>query len=303
MPLLNLPDSFFLSPHGLSIWKGSHSGDQSQSPRLFVVNHLPHDLDTIEIFRISLSPLSLFVLDLSLEREREGTDLRCCNRIHVETIMSDTFISLNDVAATGPRSFFATNDMGSPRSAEFSRLLEMLIPGKIVFSRGSVVHFDGKQSNFVLVHQRMANGIEVSPDHSKLFVAETLSNQIGVYEINYDHSQDSPLTLSLLETIETGTGVDNFQLDLVDPNVLYVGCHPRLFDFVGHAIFHTFSPSEILKIRLATSPSSSPSTVERLALLHGSVISASSVGGIFDGLLIIAPVFDPHILVCEPKKL
>jgi len=216
--------------------------------------------------------------------------------------MSETFISLNDVAATGPRSFFATNDMGSPRSSEFSRMLEMLIPGKIVFSRGSVVHFDGDHSSFVLVHQRMANGIEVSSDHSKLFVAETLSNQIGVYEINQKHSEGSHPTLSLLETIQTGTGVDNIQLDLIDPNVFYVGCHPRLFDFVGHAIFHTFSPSEILKIRLPTSPSTSRSAVDRLALLHGSMISASSVGGIFDGLLIIAPVFDPHILVCEPKK-
>ena len=79
------PDIEGFLPHGIFLWHGD-DGEK----RLFVVNHPPSGAEIVEIFSVG-----------------EGGALT-----HLESVSFPAMHSPNDVAAVGPRQFYATNDRG-----------------------------------------------------------------------------------------------------------------------------------------------------------------------------------------------
>jgi arylesterase/paraoxonase len=90
------------------------------------------------------------------------------------------------------------------------------------------------------------------------------------------------------------SGADNLEWD--QQGNLWIGAHPRMFDFLAHAADeHENSPSQALKISLDTD---SP-VITEVYLDDGSAISGSSVAAVYEDTLLIGSVFEPRLLVCS----
>jgi arylesterase/paraoxonase len=85
--------------------------------------------------------------------------------------------SPNDVVATGPRSFYVTNDTGSGRKT---------VRGKAEFllglKTGSILRYDGKRWHVEADGLAFPNGLALSGDGRSLYVAETRSRTLARYD-------------------------------------------------------------------------------------------------------------------------
>lgn len=243
-------------PHGISLY---------QSPEgkkiLFVVSHRKAK-DVVEIFEYKNDTLW-----------------------HQETVSSSLLASPNDIVGVGERSFYVTNDHNEKQSTERT------IKDYLMIGTGNVVYYDGKTLKHTGIKGiKYANGINVSADGKQLYLAATTARSISVFDRNI---QTGALT-KVIE-IETGTGVDNIEIDTAGN--LWVGCHPQLLKFGSHAQDENkLSPSEIIKI---TPLADGKYKQETVYLNDGSEISASAVGAVYGQHLLIGPVFERHFLWCE----
>lgn len=249
-------------PHGISLVTLTDG-----RKRLFVVNHplLHKDTATIELFDWQDSVL-----------------------IHRETLKNPAYLpSPNDIVAVGERQFYVTNDHDSPRS--FWRDLKDYLQ----IGTGYVAYYSGEKWVRTLAKGiKYANGINISPDATKLFVASTTGRTIFVYDINPASGAISPD-----DELYLNTGVDNMEWD-TDGN-LWVGCHPQLLKFVSHSKHpEKLSPSQVLKIKYKGTGSFDTTEVYQNA---GEQLSGSSVGAVYKNQLLIAPVFEGHLLRCWMK--
>jgi arylesterase/paraoxonase len=242
-------------PHGISLLAGGNG-----AASLFVVNHR-QDGHFVEIFDYADNRL-----------------------LHRESISGELMTSPNDVAAVGPRSFYVTNDHGNVSA--FGRTLEEYLR----LERSYVLYYDGEKFRVVAKDLSYANGINVSHDGKKIYVAATTGLRINVYDRDLASNE-----LKLSQEIDLGTGVDNIELDAAGN--LWIGAHPQLLTFTRYAKDPArLSPSEILKISFAPN---NDYQVEQVYLNEGEAISGSSVGAVFEQKLLIGSVFDEHFLVCE----
>jgi arylesterase/paraoxonase len=104
--------------------------------------------------------------------------------------------------------------------------------------------------------------------------------------------------LKLVETIPIGTGGDNIDVDINGD--LWVGCHYKIFQFLGaisDITGQSIAPSHIIKI----APSqTNKSVVKSFYLNDGQEISASSAFATWQGKVgLIGTVFDKKILLCK----
>ncbi|MBA4852489.1 SMP-30/gluconolactonase/LRE family protein [Emticicia sp. BO119] len=252
----NLPFTDF-HPHGISLYQ-SPEGQKL----LFVVNH--HlNLDTsIEIFQFTDSSL-----------------------VHKETIKNDLFISPNDIVGVGERQFYLTNDHDEKKSSWRSKKDLLQIP------MGNVCYFDGNKANIVADGFLYANGINVSQDGKKLFVAATTGKRIKIFDRDITSGK-------LTENSEiVVNGADNIELD--ESGDLWVGCHPKLLAFLAHSKDHSkLSPSEVVKISFENEKP----TVESIYLNDGSPLSGSSVSAVWRNKMLIGSVFGDKVLLCSWRK-
>lgn len=259
-PKLDFP----FHPHGLSLYVGPDGPDGASKERLFVVNHhngmtAPH---AIEIFDVAD--------DGSLT--------------HVESVTGDALISPNDVVAVGPDEFYVTNDHGS------SELWMHTIEDFLQLARGNVVFYDGEDFRVVYGGTQYANGINVSPDGTELYLAETTAKTITIFE-----RDPATNAIERKHTVETNMGVDN--IGVTPDNVLWVAGHPNMFAFLGHAKDpESRSASEVIRLERAGPENWN---VSEVYLDDGDPISGAAVGTARGKTLVIGPVFDPHLVVCE----
>ncbi|WP_168210714.1 strictosidine synthase family protein [Persicimonas caeni] len=254
-PELDIP----FHPHGLHLYVGEDGLE-----RLFVVNH--HNGMT--------APHSIEVFDVTDDGSLE----------HVESITSEALVSPNDVVAVGPDQFYVTNDHGS------SELWMHTIEDFLQLARGNVVFYDGEDFREVYGGTQYANGINVSPDGTELYLAETIAKTIKIFKRD-------PATndLERKHTVETNMGVDN--IGVTPANTLWVAGHPNLLAFLSHAGDpESRSPSEVIRLERAGPENWN---VEEIYLDDGDPISGAAVGTARDDTLVIGPVFDPHLVVCE----
>jgi arylesterase/paraoxonase len=245
-------------PHGISLFR--LPGGQKI---LFVVNHR-NSGSTIERF-----------------------EYRNDSLLHRESISDDLIVSPNDVVGVGEREFYFTNDHNEKNST-LRRIKDLLTIGT-----GNVCYYDGSLVKVTSVQDvKYANGVNVSPDGRKIYVAASSARSILVCD-----RDPSTGALTKSEEIFTNTGVDNIELD--SAGNLWVGCHPQLLKFLAHAGDEKVnSPSEIIKLTLLRNGKFEQHTIY---MNDGSEISASSVGAVYKNTLLIGAVFQRHFLVTRMK--
>jgi len=245
-------------PHGLSLW---HEPDGRMF--LFVVNHREnYSIHTIERFQWRNDSL------VYLESIRDGK----------------LMTSPNDVTAVGERTFYVTNDHGYSQKG-LGRTLEDYLQRSISY----VNYYNGNSFKKAAPGIAYANGINHSSNNSKIFVASTTGRKVYIYDRSLVTGE-----LTLNQTINTKTGVDNIELDATGS--LWIGCHPQMLKFVAHASNpNKFSPSQVIKL----SPIKNGGyEQEEIFLNDGSTYSGSSVAAIYKNILLIGSVFENSILYC-----
>ncbi|WP_339856738.1 strictosidine synthase family protein [Pseudohongiella acticola] len=255
-------------PHGISLFVGDDGRET-----LFVVNHPGESLfgapegennealHTIEVFD---------VVDNAL--------------MHRQTHASEWLISPNDVVGVDHDRFYVTNDHGA--GPGLMRQLEdyLRLPW------ANVVYFDGDVFKEVGDGLSFANGINMSPDGTQLYVAEVSRNLVRIYQRNPGSG-----SLSLQQTIDVGFGADNIEIDPATGD-LWIGGHPRLLTFLRHAADGSVdSPSQVVRIRQVGA--GYQITTEYMD--SGELISGASVGASDGRRLLIGSVFEDHIMDCS----
>lgn len=189
-------------PHGIDLWTGP-DGEQ----RLFVVNHPVGGDSRVEIFAVTPAGL----VDTG-----EGGAWPLLHRP-------------NDLAATGPASFFASNDHRVKRKAWFDPSpLESAIDIS-GWPNGYVVRVDRGVAARAAGGLSLANGVALSPDRRRLYVAESAMGRIAMFDVLADGG-----LRRRTDALEPGPGPDNIFVDAEGD--LWIGAHNNGLDFLRHAM-------------------------------------------------------------------
>ncbi|HMP99516.1 MAG TPA: SMP-30/gluconolactonase/LRE family protein [Cyclobacteriaceae bacterium] len=252
-----VPEDFH--PHGISLWR-----EPDGRVFLFVINHRKqkpaHVIERYEWINNEL--------------------------IHLESIEdADLMSSPNDLAATGPKTFYVGNDHYYSK-AGLGRTLEDYLQRAIAY----VLYYDGKTFRKVAEGIAYPNGIALSADQSKLYIASTTGRKLLIY----DRDRESG-SVRLQKSIALKTGVDNIETD--ELGNLYIGAHPQLLKFAAHAKSQDkHSPSQVLKL---IPQASGEYEAAEIFLNDGSEYSGSSVAAIYMDIMLIGSVFENSILYCK----
>lgn len=251
-------------PHGISLYTGPDG-----SRTLMVVNHRSAGMDNIQSDAHAIE-----IFDVT------GTGASTALR-HRSTITSSVITSPNDVLAISADSFYVTNHLGSETA--FGARLETVLG----LNRANVVWFDGQSARKVAEGLGFANGIAMSPDGATVYVAETMARRLKAY-----HRDAATGALTLAIEGFFGTGLDN--IDVAPDGALWIGSHPRMIDFVGHADDPSQrSPSQILRVEPQAG-----GAARTLYTDDGSEISGISAAVEFEKTIFAGAVFEPKLLVC-----
>jgi arylesterase/paraoxonase len=251
-------------PHGISILR-----DKDGTLTLMAVNHPLKGPAEIAIFNV----VQVFMPD--------GTSKLMLR--HVKSVSNDLLFSPNDVVAVGKDRFYATNDHGSRTP------LGATLENYLMLPRAYAVYYDGQSFSVAAKGLRYANGINVSPDLSHLYIAETIGRDVKTY-------LRDPITgaLNQVDDFDIPAGLDNIDVD--DAGNLWIAGHPKLFSFLTYASDPTKpSPSEIFRVAVFDGI---PHSAIPIFTSTGKEIGASSIGAAMGDQLLIGSVFDPKILSC-----
>ena len=254
-------------PHGISLHV-----DRDGRETLFVVNHpgetlfgdAPPDYEgpahTIEVFDIAGDRL--------VRRARLSDPL---------------LVRPNDVAAVDGTRFYVTNDHGSEPGPMRKVEDYLRLPW------ANVVFYDGTTFREVAGGLTYANGINLSRDGRRVWVAEVTRSRIREY-------RRDPKRGSLAETrrVDVGFGVDNISVD-AETGDLWLAGHLKLLKFARHAAdADVDAPSQVERLRF------DDDEVHRETVFvdDGSLLSGASVAVRRDGQLLIGAVFSPHAVAC-----
>jgi len=187
---------------------------------------------------------------------------------HIKTLKSDAMIRPNDLVMLDENRFYFTNDHG------YEKGLGKLIEEYSGLAFSNVVYFDGQKYQEVADGIAYANGINFDKKRNLLFVASPRHFKVKVYTKNSDGS------LSFIEDIPCGTGVDNIEFD--QEGNLWIGSHPNLLRFNAYAKGKKeTSPSEIIKIIYRNKGDYS---IEKVYVEDGQEMSGSTVAATFGDL-------------------
>lgn len=244
-------------PHGMSLYR---AGDGSQ--RLFVISHPPVGGHVVEI----------------LEQSATGAF------VAVRSVRDPLLLDPNAIVAAGPEQFYIANDSGATNA--FSRLTELL------FRRGlsQVVYFDGKSMRAVATDLKSASGIAMSPDGSRIYVAETSGNRMSIYERNAASGD-----LSFLEHVDLGSAADNINVD-ADGSV-WIAAHAKVLALGMH--FGDASKPAPTQLFRFLPTAKGKARLSEVYLDGGQQISAGSVGAVFGHQLLIGSITERKILRCQ----
>ncbi|MDZ7790809.1 MAG: SMP-30/gluconolactonase/LRE family protein, partial [Xanthomonadales bacterium] len=214
-------------PHGISLFVGADG-----RATLFVVNHPGESLFGDQPDDLSSPAHTVEVFDL------EGLHL-----VHRKTLAHESMISPNDIVTVDHQRFYFTNDHGS--APGWKRTLEDYLRQ----GWANVIYFDGDEFREVADGLSYANGINLSSDGTRLYVAEVTHGRIREYSRD---KQDG--SLEELRRFGVGFGVDNIEVD-PDTGDLLLGGHVKLLTFTRHAEdADVLAPSTAARFRLAGTP-------------------------------------------------
>ena len=152
------------------------------------------------------------------------------------------------------------------------------------------MYYDGGEFTVAASKIGYANGININSDKNEVYVCSPTERSLHIY---YRDVKTGKLVLK--DKINLGTGVDNVEVDT--DGDLWIGAHPKLIDFVGHARDRAkLSPSQVLHLSRNKGEGFS---VEEVYLNEGNEISGSSVAAFRANRMLIGGVFDPGFLDCR----
>lgn len=257
-------------PEPVELWRGKGGGDfrphgislyrSGNKMRLFVINHPADASQRIELFDVTNGKLK-----------------------HVETIADPLIASPNDLAAVGMRSFYAGNDVVG--LSGWRRMLAMTGP----YKNGNLVYYDGAAARIAVPDLAFTNGVALSNDGSQLYLAEMLAKKLHVFGRD---AASGNLKLSQSTTLTTFP--DNIDVDA--DGALWIGAHPKFMDVMANSSDpKALAPSQVLRIRV----DKDAMKVEEVYLNAGEQISATATAAIHNKRLVLGPIFDNKILVCD----
>lgn len=229
------------------------------TPRLFVINHRSTGEHEVVLYDVAPGRLQF-----------------------VESITYPELTSPNDLVAVGPRQFYASNDRGYRKGT-----LMGVAEGLLQLPAASVSYFDGTNGRLAVEGLIFANGMNVSSDGTTVYVAECLRRAVGVYDRDVATG-----AMSRRERIDLGTCPDNIEVD--EEGKLWIAAHPKLFQFLEHAEDATqLSPTQVLRVDPHTN------AVAEVFLDDGTLLSGTATAAVAGKHMVLSPVFDPKVLVCD----
>lgn len=265
---------------------------------LFLIDIKTNDLTPISLtsdFKESFAPhgISFFRKDSSYQimainhtnqgHSVEVFELHGQNMKHVRTLKNPSMIRPNDLVLVGEDRFYFTNDH------KYTKGIGNIVEEYVGLSVSNVVYFDGNNYKEVANGIAYANGINYDHNRKLLYVASPRHFLVKVYAVKKDGS------LSFIEDIPCGTGVDNIELD--QEGSLWIGGHPNLLRFSAYANGKKeISPSEIIKIKYRKTGDYS---VEKIYVNNGLEMSGSTVAATLGNLIFAGNVMDDKFLILE----
>lgn len=264
--ITNAPNrhGFMFNPHGVSTWKDPKTGQVT----VFVVTH-PPDADRVEMF----------------EYIRPGY-LK-----HIRTVADHKFRYMNNIIAVDKDKFYITQFM---YYRSFDKYFMEPLAYPFNWKWDTVMFYDGSKVKVVADNLFGANGINVSPDKSTVYVAEWGAKKL----IGYQRKANNDLTK--MWEMDVGTGLDNIEVDPTNGD-LWLGCHPVTYAIMDFFLpfFPSYPhPSQVLKVKMSHNMVSE--IIEVYADPDGSEARGSSVATYVNGKVVIGTVFDQTV-VCDSK--
>jgi arylesterase / paraoxonase len=282
-------------PHGISLFQN----------QLFVINHRrdanESNVSLVEIFQISNDKNHLTHIDTIKDN--------ITNKFYDKNNLKDIGrVDLNDLVATGPRQFYATDNR-----IDKWKIFKNIIAA-VGFSRGNrVVYFNGEKYNPTPIQSlSFANGINVSQplksskdngktQHKFLYVSSSANGSLYAYQFK-DSRSDKPESLERIDRIGLNSGLDNIEWQEADRKNLLIASHPSLLSFLRHGKKKDpikYAPSEVFRIPLNTENGTFEKTkIEQIFYDDGKRLSASSVAVMNPPNLLLGAVYENKILSC-----
>jgi arylesterase/paraoxonase len=242
-----------LAPHGLDLVIA-----EDGTRYLFVIDHGSRPRDLVRKFRVEDAGL-----------------------VFVETFSDPLFYAPNDIVAVSENEFYLTNDNKEASNALFAFLAVLMRQ-----QSGNVVHVKDGIASIAADGFAYANGIAVSKNGARLYATGTVDQALHVFDRN-------PLTgaLVLIDLVPLQSGLDN--IDIAEDGSLWIGSHPRLFDFSAHAKDPAKrSPSQVFTL------DPQKQSITEVYLSDGNPLSAVSVAARIDQQIFMGGVFDTGVLQC-----
>lgn len=205
----------------------------------------------------------------------------------------------NDVAALGPREFFATNDMSAP-SKTFREMFDIALhlkTGHLVHSKDGVVKIAD------IGRFAMPNGVTYDAASNALYVSETMNKKIHAYRVTETGG------LIPLDRATSPSFGDN--MSIADNGDLYLAGHLSMLSFLGHMNDpRKTSPSDILRFDASDRGDALAGRPERIMITDGRAqfgakggLSGISTAAAHRDILLIGSVFEPRIWRCMMEAL
>lgn len=240
--------------------EGIHFYSDGKVRRLFVVNSARK---SIELYDVA-----------------QNGDLR-----HIESFHERRLTNPNDVVATGPRSFYVSNDFSVGRDSVLARV-EFVTRA----ASGKLFYFDGVIWRVAAENLRFANGVTVSHDGRRLYVAETSGGALKIFDRDPESGN-----LTLAETVPMGAAVDNINIDRA--GTLWIAAHPKPLLLARTARDPEARPPSMV-IRYDDLPGAHGKPAE-VYVNDGGELSASSAAARLGPTLLIGALYEKKFLICR----
>ncbi|MEZ5891594.1 MAG: SMP-30/gluconolactonase/LRE family protein [Parvularculaceae bacterium] len=204
--------------------------------------------------------------------------------VHLETFAERRLTSPNNVAAVGPRSFYVTNDAQPGRAGPLGKLHFVLRIGS-----GEVFYVDGSAWSIAAEGLRFANGLALTEDGAKLYVAETSGKALKVFDRDVATGRLTPS-----HTIALDASPDNINVDA--DGAIWVGALPK--PLLAPRLLkdeNARAPSEVIRV----APDGAVTTIYRN---DGTEHSAATVAAREGGKLFIGALYEKKFLFCDLPK-
>jgi arylesterase/paraoxonase len=198
-------------------------------------------------------------------------------------IGSGLLVAPEDIAAASPIQFYVSNGWAS--TSAFGRAIETYT----MLPRANVVYFDGNVFRIVADGFNYANGLRLSADASKLYVATTSGRAL------YTFGRE-PFSGSLKEAgkVSIPSGLDKIGTD--GDGSLWIAANPKLFAMLAfRADPAKPAPSQVFRVPL---DKGMPGDAEAIYTNAGGEIGGASTATVAHGHLFIGSSLDSKVLDC-----